>query len=320
MRKNHGRQFFLLPASPRLRVSASPRPRPGFTLIEMLIVMAIIVLAVTLAIPAIRVLTGSRSEQAAQNVVSAYIASARADAIGIQDIEGVLFYIDPGTNRVNCIEVAQSPTPLGTTTDIPGVVYLDLEAGVHSGKSRDPLPLPPGILLMTIKDTVPTTYTTWKDPFASALYMGFNFYPPATANQAGVAPLGGVILFDGNGRLYTGRYGFRFIAAGGATATPLGALVFGNTGVATVPASDWPSATPTLALMGQMAFAMCDRETFLNQRSGNNPFLVNNRGTNGMIGTNPADGQAAGQQSDWLNVNTTPIFINRYNGTLTRAE
>lgn len=292
------------------------RRRPAFTLIEMMIVMGIIILAISLAIPAIRILTGSRSEQAAQNTVAAYVASARSDAVGLQDIEGVLFYLDPATDRVTCVEVEQSVLAVPTPPDVPGVVYLDLVAGVHPLKSRDPLPLPPGVRLMTIKDTVPRS-SGLSEPFAlsgvAPRYLGYNLYPPATSPMA---RLGGVILFQGNGRLFTGRYGFRFV--NGGTATPLGSLVFGST----VATTNWPSnATASQGLFGQIAFAMYDRETFLNQHDpSGNPFLDNNQDASGGVNVNTADGSAANQQDWWLDTNTTPVFVNRYNGTLIRAE
>jgi hypothetical protein len=126
--------------------------------------------------------------------------------------------------------------------------------------------------------------------------------------------LGGVILFDGNGRLYTGRYGFRFLTKSG-TISALGLLVFGTT----VPTSDWP--TSSQALFGQSAFAMYDRETFLNQHdSSSNPFLDNNQDASGALNVNPADGASANQQDWWLDTYTTPVFVNRYSGTLIRAE
>ena len=273
---------------------------PGFTLIEMLIVIGVIILALAMAVPAIRALTGAKSEQAAQNVVSAYLASARADAVGIQDIEGVLFYLDPGTNRVTLVEVAQSPFQ---TNDVPGVIYLDLEGGVHNGKSRDPLLLPPGVRLMTIKD-----YGVKNDPFMNSRYLGFNYFPPAASPNA---QLGGVILFNGNGRLYTGSYGFRFVTTnttGQPTSSALSAIVFGNT----TPSANWPPKTSNLSLSSQIAFTLFDRETFLNQG-----FLDNNDG-GGSISSDVNASQA--NQDNWLDANTTPILVSRYNGTLIRAE
>jgi hypothetical protein len=285
----------------------------------MLIVMGVIILALMMAVPAIRALTGTKSTQAAQNVVSAYLASARADAVGIQDIEGILFYLDPGTGRVTLVEVAQAAFQ---TTDINGVVYLDLEGAVHGGKSRDPLVLPAGIQLMTFKDTVLHGVTAWNDPFPNARYLGFNYFVPSNPTSLN-ATLGGVILFDGNGRLWSGRYGFRFVASNtngtpSGNLSPLGALVFGN--VNPSPLANWPAtATQTQGIVSQTAFALFDRETFLNQRdSSGNPFLDVNDSTSSMIpgDTNPAQ---TGQDS-WLDINTTPILVNRYNGTLIRAE
>ena len=302
------------------------RPSPtGFTLIEMLIVIGIIILALAMAVPTIRALTGTKSEQSAQNVVSAYLASARADAVGVQDVEGVLFYLDPANGRVTLQEVAQSPYQSG---DMAGVVYLDLEGSVHGGKSRDPLVLPAGVQLMTLKDA--NAYgPSFSDLFPNSRYLGYNYFPPATA-AAQNAQLGGVILFNGNGRLFTGQYGFRFVASdisGNPTKnlSPLGILVFRNTPPSTM--ENWPVAasssktTSSPGLLSQIGFAFFDRETFLNQHDpSGNPFLDLNN-SNGVIpdDNNPAQ-TSVDNQANWLDANTTPILVNRYNGTLIRAE
>ena len=310
----------------------------GFTLVEMLVVMGIIVLAMTLAVPTLRYLTGSNSQQAAQNVISSYVASVRADAIGSQDVEGLVFYIDPSTGRVACQEVAQSPP--NPATNVPGVIYLDLEGGPHPGRARDALLLPPGVLAFTIKDTVPPGAGPI-DPFAGSgstatipvgqMYLGFNSYVTTIPAGDAVTAIGGVILFDGDGRLYTGRYGFRFLNPSG-TLSALGALVFVSTNpsvAAAPPTSDWPSAASSNStLYGQLAFSLTDRETFLNQHDATgtgNPYLVNNDSVDPSDGATPRNFAAGGTPSTkgedwWLNTNATPIFVDRYNGSLIRAE
>ena len=310
----------------------------GFTLVEMLVVMGIIVLAMTLAVPTLRYLTGSNSQQAAQNVISSYVASVRADAIGSQDVEGLVFYIDPSTGRVACQEVAQSPP--NPATNVPGVIYLDLEGGPHPGRARDALLLPPGVLAFTIKDTVPPGAGPI-DPFAGSgstatipvgqMYLGFNSYVTTIPAGDAVTAIGGVILFDGDGRLYTGRYGFRFLNPSG-TLSALGALVFVSTNpsvAAAPPTSDWPSAASSNStLYGQLAFSLTDRETFLNQHDATgtgNPYLVNNDSVDPSVGATPRNFAAGGTPSTkgedwWLNTNATPIFVDRYNGSLIRAE
>jgi prepilin-type N-terminal cleavage/methylation domain-containing protein len=253
----------------------------GFTLIEMLVVMAIIVLAVGLAVPAIRALAGTGSTQAAQNTVSAYLARARTEAIGLQNVQGVMFFIDPATDRVNCAQVMASPFKPG---DIPGITYLDL------APDHDYLSLPPATRVETMKDSG----TPNVDPFPNARYLGFNSYSGSTT------AIGGVILFDGSGRLASPAYGFRFIDRSSGTGAPtsLGQMAFATQ---PPPVDRWP-ATAVKFIRSQIAFTLYDQE------SGRNGGVTDTNGGN----------EAA--RASWLDVSASPIFINRYSGTLVRAE
>ena len=280
-----------------------PPARSGFTLIEMLVVMAIIVLAVTLAIPAIRSLTGSRSEQAAQNSIAAFVASARANAIGLQQSRGVLFYVDKATDRVTLAQVMQSPFQTGdpTTGVTAGIVYLDIAPNI------DALPLPPGIRVWTLLDQyVPTTTPVESNPFPGYRYLGFDDTTPYVTGTMDKAKLGGVILFDAQGRLLVTEYGFRFITKVPSLAsTALQDLAFSTTST-TLPMANF-GAGPAQYLRSQIGFVMFDRETFnLLQPGVLNP-----------------DGNASTAESTidpWIDTNSTPVLINRSNGTLMRAE
>ena len=274
----------------------------GFTLIEMLVVMAIIVLAVTLAIPAIRSLTGSRSEQAAQNSIAAFVASARANAIGLQQSRGVLFYIDKATDRVTLAQVMQSPFQTGdpTTGVTAGIVYLDIAPNI------DALPLPPGIRVWTLLDQyVPTATPVESNPFPGYRYLGFDDTTPYVTGTMDKAKLGGVILFDAQGRLLVTEYGFRFITKVPSLAsTALQDLAFSTT---TTTRANFGAASTSQYLRSQIGFVMFDRETFnLLQPGVLNP-----------------DGNASTAESTidpWIDTNSTPVLINRSNGTLMRAE
>jgi prepilin-type N-terminal cleavage/methylation domain-containing protein len=288
-----------------LRVPASPRPRVsfrrrGFTLIEMLIVMGIIILAVTLAIPAIKYLTGSKSEQAAQNTVAAAMATARADAIGLQQPMGVMFLIDAATDRVQVVEVSQ--------TVLPGdpVPILDLTP------DRDPLILPMGIRAWTIKDTYfpkpPQSASTIPDPFPGYRYLGFNPTAYSNGTITDKAMIGGVILFDGQGNLLVTQYGFRFSIAG--TPTGLANAVFLNPSSSSPPPI-WPASSTTAFLRSQLGMVFVDRDTF-RSFAATLPTVPTNADSN-TVGDEP-------QIDAWLDTNTTPVLINNYTGTLTRAE
>jgi hypothetical protein len=259
----------------------------------MLVVMGIIVLAVAMAIPTIRALTGSKSLGVGQNSVAAYLARARAEAIGLQQIEGILFYIDPTTGRVGLAQVEITPNQTGDPT---GVALLDMVP------DRDQMLLPPGVSLRTFKDQ-PNFGT---DPFPTYRYLGFNFNsssPSLPSYNNNTTPLGGVVLFDGNGRVTTAQYGFRF--ASGGKLTSIGQLAFGSSAT---PPGNWP-ATNSVVLWSQVGFVLFDHDTFASYETS--------------IGITPNDGNTASQQSNqdaWIDTNSTPILVNRYNGTLTAAE
>ena len=295
------------PASPGVSLS-----RRGFTLIEMLIVMGIIILAVTLAIPTIRYLTGSKSEEAAQNTIAAVLSRTRADAIGLQQITGVLFYLDLVTDRVTLCEVKDTGFEAG---DPNGVIYLDLVP------DRDTLKLPQGLRLRTLKDGAPSS--VYVDPMPNARYLGFNDgsssqFNIASAPTFDLATLGGVILFDSNGRLVTRQYGFRLVshpAVGGPAITTLQRLL---TSAPIVGTSNWPApaVTPMPYLRSQIAFSIFDRESFLNQVApGGTKFTDFN--TQAMdSGGKPVEQDIA----SWIDLSATIIMVNRYNGTLVKAE
>ena len=288
---------------------AACRPMPacsdGFTLVEMLVVMGIIILAVAMAVPAIRALTGTNSEQAAQNTIGAYIASVRTDAIRIQQPRGVVFMLDKATDRITLAELMQSP-PL-TTDRLGGVMLLDLAT------DRDPLPLPAGVRVWAILDPYfpppmiypnPIGKVTQAAPFGNYRYLGFNNTYTTSMPTPDRATIGGVIMFDGQGQLMVTRYGFRFSISTVGTAL-LTALY---TSPPSSPTAFWPVLSPSADpyLRTQVGFVLFNKDAFQNQQTGAN-----------------RDSNTAGLETTldpWLDVNTTPILVTRFNGTLTRAE
>jgi len=289
----------------------------------MLIVIAIIVLAITLAVPAVRSLTGSRSQAAGQNVISAVLSRARAEAIGLQRVQGVLFFIDPATDRVSMAQVIQAANE-ASPKDAAGVTYLDLTP------DRDVISLPPGIRLQMLNDTLSNEGKVPLQYFAYQRYLGFNdtaFFINNPTDASLRMKLGGVILFDAQGRLIVRQYGFRYanypITTTGAFGKPqaiaLGLLAFQaapDPGAAATNANQnsgiWPTfqQSPNQIVRSQIGFVLFDREAF---RS--NGFTDDDGSP-----TVRQPSQAEQSKESWLDQNSTPILVNRYNGTLLRAE
>jgi prepilin-type N-terminal cleavage/methylation domain-containing protein len=87
---------------------ASGAGRRGFTLLELLVVIGIIVLIAAAAMPAFRFITGSRSVDGATNIVNAMVTRSRTQAVVDFRTAGVFFYLDPVTDRTTMAIVEQS--------------------------------------------------------------------------------------------------------------------------------------------------------------------------------------------------------------------
>jgi prepilin-type N-terminal cleavage/methylation domain-containing protein len=264
--------------------------RRGFTLTEMLVVIGIIILFITMAIPAISAITGTRSISAAENQISAVLARAREEAIGIQDYRGIFFYLDPREDRV--VAALVRPADIQDLF-VNGVKVIALDTVAN----RDYLMLPQGIRLQTLYD----------DP--TERYLGFNPTPNSTESVR----FGGVILFDGQGRLVSKAYGFQYRApdptsVGGAP------VPSGMSALLKVTGTNFGPANGNNPLRSQMGLVLFDSATFKSQNfTDGDPAL----GIPDPLILNPGNEPT---EENWLDANSTPILINRFNGTLIRGE
>lgn len=299
--------------TPSLRLCVS-RSLHAFTLTELLVVIGLIVLLLALAVPAFNAITGGRSIDASANQISAFLGRARMEAIGLQETRGVMFFIDPRNKRPTMAIVrasTDSKTNDTTGTNATVGVWLDLVG------DKEYFSLPAGVGIEIIDNCILDSAKVRQDDG----YIGFNLF----TNPGYVVPVGGVVLFDGNGKLLSMRYGFRCSTGANASGPPtaMGKLLMNS--------DNAPSAAdyaPPIAPVSQPApndeaptrsafgFVLFEEDKFIAGAGASD------------IETAYVDRQAIGQaynaiektKEDWLDTNSVPFVINRYNGTLVRGD
>jgi hypothetical protein len=242
------------------------------------------------------------------------INEGRMNAIGLQRDGGVMFYIDPSTMRVHTVLVQGTDSLPG---DMPGVdVYLDLV------RDHESVPLTIGLSLQTIDNA---TVPPGGGPRSDDGYIGFNSNDPTNPQTI---QYGGVILFDGHGQLVSRTYGFR-LGYSPTIWSDMGKLIMLNTsgnppGPGFVPGqpvggSGSPTPPPPQSAFGLVLF---NAEAFRSQDFTDSDAQVAGSGfNNAPNATLPGYGGGPEQkEEDWIDQNSVPLIINRYNGTLIRGE
>jgi prepilin-type N-terminal cleavage/methylation domain-containing protein len=298
------------PLTTARRPRGARRAAPAaFTLTEMLVVIGIIVLVALLAIPSFRALSGGRSTEAAQNVVSAVLSRARTEALGLQQARGVLFYRDTESGRVAMTFVRSTEVESADSPVSVAAYRLDLVP------DRDVVLLPQGVGIQFIDD----------EP--DDRYVGFNTRTDSgSTNNETVVPYGGVVMFDTKGRLVSDTYAFRLSYPGPpARASELARFLMddparGGGTPTVVDPTPLPFSKIGFVLFDEEEFAAVFREGREADTTEENDSQVDERVTFGTP-TNPAGGTPdEADEEMWLDENAVPILINRYNGTLVRGQ
>ena len=279
---------------PRHRLSNPRSVARGFTLVELMIVLTIIVVLVAAAVPALRSIMGTRSNEVAINKISAFLGRARLRAIGLQEPSGIFFYIDPQTQLITMSMVRQTPPEYNDK--LTNAAYVDFVP--NEGTET----IPRGVGVQFFSNTNLTADSKGER------YIGFN-----TNSPGGLLAYGSVILFDAYGRLATVPYAFRCV---GLTNMPteMGNLLYfsANPQAASadfIPPPNAPPANPA-GLMTQIALVLYDAQSF---------------STNGYtLGDPQVDPSVTGgnetNEETWLDQTGLPLVINRYNGTVIKGE
>ena len=286
--------------------TSRPTPLPlrrGFTLTELLVVIGIVLLFMLLAIPSFRALSGERSVDSARNQLSAMLVRAREEAIGLQDYRGILFYLDPATDRVVGSLVRSVPVDAATNKLNPtAAIWLDLVT------DRDSLMLPVGIRLQTIAGNVVFNGTNGTTRTSDG-YIGFNTIPGIGNN----VKIGGLILFDGNGRLVSRSFG---LACLDTQQTPqqtgMGLFLASRTNLYVQP----PSSTVSSPMTSAFGLVLFDNAAFTAQGFTDADPSFPGSGAGGYSSGSPSEQD----EENWIDANATPVFINRYTGMMFRGE
>jgi prepilin-type N-terminal cleavage/methylation domain-containing protein len=261
--------------------------RRGFTLIELIVVLSIIVLVLGASVPMFNAIRGNRSVEAGYNVLASAINRSRAEAIGLARVSGVLFFLD-ATGRVNFTQVAATNRPPPAQDDPQVAVWLDVPVGAEIFQ------MPRGVGLQTLDVTPLSGGNRVIDS-----YIGFNPSPGGVQH-------GGVILFDARGILYSAKYAFR-----GTVDTSAGPQPSRISSLLNLAGSNFiPAGRPA----SQRGFTLFDQEPFNN--------LGYTRDDAAAAGRAYDQGQPTDEKTEeaWLDLNGLMALVRTNDGTLLRGE
>ncbi|MEZ0266051.1 MAG: hypothetical protein ACAI43_15085 [Phycisphaerae bacterium] len=145
----------------------------AFTLTEVLVIIAVIVVVLAMAVPLFNVFSASRSVDGAENVLSASLQRARSRAIGMQERRGLFVFTDPATGNAAMVTVVLNYE----AGIVPPVIELELDPSGMQTSDTEPLPSGVGVA-----------------------FMGRDFENTQSGTPLAFRPLG-LIVFDAYGRL-----------------------------------------------------------------------------------------------------------------------
>ena len=296
--RSHG----TLSVSAGWRAAAARRCRlaPAFSLVELLVVIGIIILVLALAGPAFKKISQGTNITQGQNMITAYLASARALALQRRCSTAVVFFEDAANNY-------------GSQTAI-AVVY---EASVDTSSSNAisyfaPVPgrpaeyLPGGVKVATLDATSTNSLNT-------EAIMNGSTQAPAKCRA---------IVFDSNGRM-TVRHGLGTYSSNNST-PPTTAPPDPN--YPYMPNSASPAYSGTALTTAELQYrAQWNFNAFLSSPTDvySSPALLvydGNQFRDAMTALYNSQGSAptAAQVSAWIQGNADMLAVNAYTGNVVR--
>jgi prepilin-type N-terminal cleavage/methylation domain-containing protein len=316
----------------------------GFTLIEMITVLTIILIVLAIAIPVWNALLGGTNLAAAQNQITAFLANARADAIYNRQTIGVCFFIDPNSQQTAMAEV-QVQTLYNGTTNTPlftprtpsnnGSVY-SLEYVNNADPNtpgnyifyRDIVLLPKGVGVALNNNT----YT----------YNPYGVWTPTSGPPTFDRYLRtGVIMFNSDGSLASIPFGIPVTETFPGAASAVTNLLCQRIGMQSSSTVDFASNVsapgtppPPYPLISSVGLVVFDSDTYLNQRAAPTSKVTtaddaqfSNLDMNYVIdtaaypgGTYQSNSADKFLEESWIDQNGTAYLVSPFNGSLIRAK
>jgi type II secretory pathway pseudopilin PulG len=271
----------------------------GFTMIELMTVITIIVLMLALSIPVVRVLEGNRSLEAGYNTLAAALGHARQIALYYHEPAGLAFYKDSADAQHIAFVTQEMNLPQDValvSTSFPNALdsrFYDIIPG------EEVLTLPLGIAVQLSNGN------------------GANYNNAGIVQNEQFLPCG-LVLFDENGELASLPYCV-------TDAVVVGQYHLGDTSHLDLAKSLIPSVPPP-ALYSHPAVCLYDQVAYLNQTvpSSGDKFADNNSASANYYGyfasPSPVSGVDKAAEAAWLQTNGEVLVIRPNDGSLLRNK